>query len=242
MNEKTVKKLHDKKYREALGMFLVQGEKSILEALVNDMDIAHVFSTKKFLPLFKHVSCSEVSEEQLRAMSTLETNTSALAVVRQRDEITIEEMVTTSKGNFLVIDTIRDPGNFGTIVRTADWFGITDIICSPTTVDFYNPKVISATMGSFTRATVCYTDLEKALVILKQTTIATYGCVMDGENIHTVRKEPRRCVVLGSESHGISYPLLSHIDYKVTIPKASGSGGESLNVGVAAGIALSVLS
>lgn len=242
MNEKTIKKLHDKKYRQALGLFLVQGEKCVDELLASDFETVALFSTHMYKPhAVPRVPITYISEPELRALGTLESNTTALAVAKQKSPIELKDALKDT-GHILMLDTIRDPGNLGTILRTADWFGIHTVVCSPTTVDVYNPKAISATMGAFTRARCIYTSLTETAHILQEHRIALYGCVMDGEDLYTVKKNTRRCIVMGSESHGITPELESLLTYRVTIPKKGAGAGESLNVAVAAGIALSVLS
>jgi TrmH family RNA methyltransferase len=131
----------------------------------------------------------------------------------------------------IVLDDIHDPGNLGTIVRTADWFGIRKIIASPETADFYNPKVISATMGSFTRVQVYYTDLA---TYLSGTKHRIYGAFLDGTDIHSVRFTNGGLIVIGSESHGISAELAPFVREKVTIPKYGQA--ESLNAAIATAI------
>ncbi len=139
----------------------------------------------------------------------------------------------------MVLDDINDPGNFGTLIRIADWYGITDIIASPNTTDFYNPKAISATRGSFTRVHVHYTPLEAFLKKAQQKSIPVVGTLLQGTDVHTVKIPESILVILGSESHGINKLLNFYISHKVTIPRFGKA--ESLNVGVAAGIALDIL-
>jgi TrmH family RNA methyltransferase len=241
MNTKAVKRLHEKKYREESGLFLVQGEKSVSELLASDFSLEHVYATHAFsetyaLPPNK---TTLVHEDELRSLSTLESNTAALAIARQKTDAALGEIVASLSTSplILALDTIRDPGNFGTIIRTADWFGVTHIICSPTTVDFYNPKVISATMGSFTRMSISYFNLQEALTALKPHLDAIYGCVMDGSDVHTIEATGKPCcIVLGSESHGIGPEIEKMLTERITIPKKGHA--ESLNVGIAAGVVL----
>ena len=131
----------------------------------------------------------------------------------------------------LVLDDIRDPGNLGTIIRTADWYGIHKIVASVETADFYNPKVISATMGSFTRVSIFYTDLPQYLSGIKH---RIFGAFLNGKNIHEVSFAPGGLVVIGNESRGISATLNSYITDKITIPRYGEA--ESLNAAIATAI------
>jgi TrmH family RNA methyltransferase len=134
----------------------------------------------------------------------------------------------------LILDRINDPGNLGTIIRIADWYGVSQIICSPDTVDCYNPKVLMATMGSFTRVSICYIDLDRYLSEIEW---KIYGAYLDGENIHTKDFENFGWyLVIGSEAHGISSSLEKYITDKVTIPRFWLA--ESLNAGIATAVIL----
>lgn len=172
-----------------------------------------------------------ISENELGRITTLSSNDSGLLLVKMRanisPKINREELV-------LVLDRINDPGNFGTIIRIADWYGIKHIVASPDTVDCYNPKVLMATMGSFTRVAVYYTDLEKYLSKSKGN---IYGAYLDGESTHTKKFISEWAyLVIGSEAHGISPDLEKYITDKVTIPRFGLA--ESLNAGVATAVIL----
>lgn len=134
----------------------------------------------------------------------------------------------------LILDDINDPGNLGTIIRIADWYGIKNIIASKNTVDFYNPKTIMATMGSFARVNVFYEDLIEFFE--KNQNIPTYGAFLNGENLRNIGKIKPGFIVIGSEAHGINQNLEKFIDKKITIPRFGSA--ESLNAGVATGIIL----
>jgi TrmH family RNA methyltransferase len=146
-----------------------------------------------------------------------------------------EELPQTKNSWVLALDQVRDPGNLGAIVRIADWYGISDIVCSTQSVDFFNPKVIAATMGSFIRVKVYYTDLPQWLSTNK---VMVFGAVLNGLNVHQTqfKKYQGGIIVLGSESHGISSEVLPHITQKITIPRFGGA--ESLNVAMATAIIL----
>jgi TrmH family RNA methyltransferase len=135
----------------------------------------------------------------------------------------------------LVLDGIQDPGNLGTIIRTADWFGVNNIICSPVCADMYNPKVVQSTMGSIARVNIFYTDLTAWLQ--KNNTVKKYAAALHGENINNLKDIKEAILIIGSEGKGISEAVMNLVDEKITIPKIGEA--ESLNAAVAAGIILS---
>jgi TrmH family RNA methyltransferase len=140
------------------------------------------------------------------------------------------------RGVTLALDGISDPGNFGTIIRTADWFGIDQIVCSHNSVDLLNPKVIQSTMGSFTRVNIAYTNL---LEWISQTNQVSYGAVTDGKSIYGFEKIPDNCIVLiGNESHGLHDDLVNEVDHRISIP-SPGTKTESLNAAIATSIIIS---
>ena len=154
--QKYIQSLHNKKYRSEYGEFLVEGEKGLEELLASDFEIVRLYCSQEFAE--KHSALSEAviaSAAAIAAVSTFKSNSTGVAVVKQKREAPPQNFGRVT----LFLDTLRDPGNLGTIVRLADWYGIAHVICSPETVEFYNPKVISSTMGSFTRVHVSYTDL-----------------------------------------------------------------------------------
>lgn len=229
---KFIKSLKIKKYRTAEKCFLVEGEKNILELIHSNYTIKRLLATKNFLD--KHqdqvnsLPYEEISVRELSQVSSFVTNDQALAVV-EIHTFSLENINLTK--NIFVLDGIRDPGNLGTIIRTLDWFGFRQLVCSPDTVELFNPKVISATMGSFVRVKVVYHDLEK---FLKNYDGDIIGAVMNGELLEKTKFTNPNLIVLGSESHGISPSIQSLLDHSITIPKYGEA--ESLNVGVAAGI------
>lgn len=252
MSPKLIKKLADKKYRMESGLFLVEGDKSIRELLASDLIVEEIHGTNAFLDLLGNdlrryekvtgnsVSLTGMFEEDLAKIGTLQSNNAGIAVVRQKNEPTEAETLEESKNGFvLALDDVRDPGNFGTIIRIADWFGVTTIIASPTTTDFYNPKTIAASMGSFTRVHVAYLDLAMYLKNAKALGSPIMGAVLDGADIHTAELPQHGVLLMGSESHGVNEELFPLITHKLTIPKYGGA--ESLNVSVATGILLDAL-
>lgn len=236
----TIKSLHNKKNREKTGLFLVEGEKSILETFSSDYKIKNILATKnfqlKYSELFKtkDISIEIVEQGEIEKVSTLETNNSVLAVVYQKKvENNCQE--NNSEEIILALDNVRDPGNLGTIIRIADWYGIKKIIASIGTVDFYNPKVISATKGSFTRVNIFYTDLEK---YIKKVNTLILGAFMNGENVHSFCFPKSGILVMGNESNGITKEIEKLVTQKITIPSfgQATNRAESLNVAIATAI------
>jgi TrmH family RNA methyltransferase len=176
---------------------------------------------------------NRVEAFELEKMSLLQTPNQVLAVAlmpQQKKEIDIAGPLT------IVLDGIQDPGNLGTIIRTADWFGITQIVASEDTVDVYNPKVIGATMGSFMRVQVSYKNLAAWLPTIK---LPVYGALLEGENVFTIKTSQQGLLVIGSEGKGIRENIIDFVTHPVTIPKTGGA--ESLNAGIAAGIIVAQL-
>jgi RNA methyltransferase, TrmH family len=229
---KLIKSLNEKKYRNEYGLFLVEGEKSVKELLQSDFKIEHILTTKEFYEAnsadFKDFPYDIVEKAEVENISSLESNDSVLAVVFQKEnssfEINNDEIV-------LALDNIRDPGNLGTIIRIADWYGIKKIIASESTVDQYNNKTISASKGSFTRVSMFYTDLEKYLENIK---IPVLGTFMKGENVHNFNFPKSGILLMGNESNGISKEIEKFVTNKITIPSYSET--ESLNVGIATAV------
>ena len=235
---KLIKALEAKKQRKKSGLFLVQGEKNVSELFNSHFLIKQLFATTSYinnnaalLKLHNLISITvEASEDELKKAGTLLSNNSVLAIVECLEskvpEITDNELI-------LVLDQVGDPGNLGTILRVADWYGIKNVICSPDCADFYNPKVIAATMGSFARVNVSHTDLARYLALQNS---PIYGAFLVGENIHTSSLANSAFIVMGSESHGISAEVEKFITNKITIPNFGQA--ESLNVAMATGIIL----
>jgi RNA methyltransferase, TrmH family len=230
-NIKFIKSLQVKKYRKQEQCFMVEGAKSVLELLASDFEVVQVLGTHEFLSgLTQGIpgEIIEVSENELQGLGEFQTNNSAMAIAKMKPNSSIK----VSDGEFaLVLDDIRDPGNLGTIIRTADWYGIHKIIASTETADLYNPKVVSATMGSFTRISIFYTGLAE---FLANTRHRTFGAYLDGRNIHEVDFAPGGLIIVGNESRGISGDLESYITDKITIPRYGKA--ESLNAAIATAI------
>ncbi|HNP07005.1 MAG TPA: RNA methyltransferase [Cyclobacteriaceae bacterium] len=233
---KFIKSLQLKKYRKEEQCFVVDGEKGVAEVLKSDFIIEMLLVTESFRErqekLLKGINTDLliVSEKQLAQLSSFQTNESALAVVRQKPN----QLPVLEQNEFiLALDDLRDPGNLGTIIRTADWFGIRKIVASTQTADCYNPKVINSTMGSFTRVQIAYANL---MDLIPQWEAAVYGALMEGEDVHSKHFEKRGVIVIGNEAKGISPEIQSLVTHKITIPGVTGA--ESLNAAVATGIIL----
>lgn len=227
---KFIKSLQIKKYRKQEQCFLVEGAKSVLELLASDFEVVLVAGTAPFLgqETVRQGEVIEVSEEELAALGEFQTNNKALAVARMKPNTPIEAR----ENEFvLVLDDIRDPGNLGTILRTADWFGIQKVVASEETADCYSPKVVTSTMGSFTRTQVYYTRLEEYLAKARA---RVFGAYLDGTAIHEVSFGTGGLVLIGNESRGINPALKSFVTDKVTIPRYGQA--ESLNAAIATAI------
>lgn len=229
-----------KKYRQNYAEFLVEGHKLVTEALLEMAPVQHIIATPAWIDAHQHtvfnsVSILAASEKELAKISTLTTPPPVMAVLKIR-EISVESIDFRHQWS-LVLDGISDPGNLGTIIRSADWFGVRNIVCSEQCVELYNPKVIQSTMGSLFRMKVIYTSLPE---FLAEQTMPKYAATLNGENIHTVHWEKEGFIVTGSESHGISEEVLAVCDKQITIPGPGNA--ESLNAAVATSIILSKLS
>lgn len=229
---KLVRLLHNKKYRQEYGLFLVEGEKSVLELLHSDWVIDYLFVTdyffNKYSEIIGDVPYKIVNQEKIEKIGTFKSNDSAIAIAKQKEkeDLKIDEIT-------IVLDKIQDPGNLGTILRTADWYGIKNIIASQDSVDLYNPKVISASKGSFSRVNVYYTNLVEFLSNLDTVVI---GSFLEGEDIYQFDFPQKGILVLGNESSGISEEIEKVIDKKVSINKFGKA--ESLNVSIATAVIL----
>jgi len=229
---KHITSLQQKKQRFANQLFFAEGIKVIQELVESNFELVHLYTTQND---FKEVSQDKktlISENELKKISALATQNSCLGVFRiQADKKIIES------GLILALDSIRDPGNLGTILRLCDWFGIDQIVCSKDAVDIYNPKVVQATMGSIARVNVNYIDLEN---FIGQTQLPVFGTFMQGDIIYKTYLPQEGIIVVGNEANGISSELEKLIKNRLTIPRfGSLQKTESLNVATATAIVLS---
>lgn len=241
-----VSKLQEKKFRKEYGLYVIQGEKSVDEALQAGI-VIELFCTEELYGKYKkmHPSVTAASEKAIRDAGTQTTSDGVIALARCSYEPLsphdIEELAErASKEIVLVLDGVNDPGNLGTIIRTADWFGVTHIVCSIGTVDRYNPKVISATMGSFTRVSVQYLSLKDFFASAKKHRPTVLGATLNGTSLDELKVKSPCILVMGSESHGLDSDTYAFLTQELTIPKKGGA--ESLNVAVATAIILSRIS
>ncbi|MDI9877907.1 TrmH family RNA methyltransferase [Flectobacillus longus] len=231
---KYINALQQKKFRQEYQSFVVEGAKSVVELLSSDFELESLYVTEDFYketkPLLdkQPLRAEIVGQAELEKAGTFSSNNAALAVAKMKAN---QELLLNDTEYALVLDEIRDPGNLGTIIRIADWYGIQKIICSEGTVDLYNPKVISSTMGSFTRVSLFYTDLVKYLEGQQK---PIYGAFLNSENVHTHNFAPSGYIIIGNEANGISEAVEKVVTHKITIPRFGGA--ESLNAGIATAV------
>jgi len=227
---KLIKSLVKKKFRQKYNKFVVEGVKNIEEVLKSRIKIEKIYSTGFIFNDFD-VETDLISDVELKKISNLVQPNVAVALC----EIPAEKELNLD-GFVIALDDVRDPGNLGTILRMADWFGIRQVICSAETVDLYNPKVIQSTMGSFTRVQVNYVDLEQVFKTYKNPVLGTF---MEGENIYRADFPGKAILLMGNEANGVSPDLIPYISKKISIPRFGNlQQAESLNVAMATGIIL----
>ena len=221
---KAIRSLSSKKYRDQAGMFVVEGEKMVSEALESDYQVVEVWRR------------DEIGYDAMARISQLSTPSPVLAVVKAKplkDDIVCG-------GLCLALDGVRDPGNFGTIIRLADWFGADVIYASEDSVELYNPKTVQATMGAIFRKKVVYCDIPQLCRSFKEAGLPVYGTFLDGEDIYGQTLSKEGLIIMGNESAGISEAVAAEVDRRLLIPSFSkGPTAESLNVAVATAITLS---
>ena len=239
---KHINSLTKKKFRDQHQLFLAEGEKLVFDLIQGNTDISELFvregwSGIRDLPTSIH--CTVTTEQYLKKVTQLKTPPPIIAICKiPQNEVTRyswHDKLT------LALDDIQDPGNLGTIIRLADWFGITHIVCSENTVDTYNPKVIQATMGAIARVTIHRTDLHAFLSQQKKNKTPIYGTFLDGQNIYQQELSKTGVIVMGNEGKGISNQIESCVDQKLLIPSFSSldDKSESLNVSTATAVILS---
>lgn len=215
----------------------MEGAKSVIELLNSDFEIELLFATDEFQQnyssiLSKHKSKIEtVTLNELQSVGTFQTNDSCLAIAK----INPNDVLVRSKEEYIIIlDNVRDPGNLGAIIRIADWYGVKKIICSPDTTDWYNPKVIAASKGSFTRVNSYYTELSTYLETHGKGEFVG-GAFLEGSSIYNYNFDPQGgYLVMGNESNGISDEIGRYVTHRLTIPRIGDA--ESLNVGIATAV------
>ena len=226
---KKIRSLAEKKYRDGLGLFVVEGEKMVDEALRSGFKVEQVWRRE------------EIGEQAMSRISQLNHPSPVLAVVRKPDTLHLSRP-DPGKGLWLALDSLRDPGNLGTVLRIADWFGLDGVFATPDSVDIFNPKVVQATMGAIFRVRFHYTDLHILADCVKARGGKIYGTFLDGANLYErdleTGKDAPAVIVIGNESNGISPELGAKVSDRLFIPPypAGRSGSESLNAAVATAV------
>lgn len=233
-----IRSLQQKKFRLKEKAFVVEGPKLVNELFRSGYKVLNVYALASWVAE-PHITATieVVSEKEMEQMSALQTPNKVLAVVAIPDDT--HQFTVPTSGLHLLIDQIQDPGNLGTIIRIADWFGFQSVICSLDTVDVYNPKVIQSTMGSIFRIPVIYDALPDVLV--KNTLgpkLTIYATLLEGKNMYSERLSENGFVLMGNESRGLNPMLLPFVNKAIRIPGPGQKGGkaESLNVAIAAGV------
>lgn len=236
--QKEIRSLQQKKFRKELNRFIVEGRKNVCELLSSSLEIEALFYTANFEEQYlsslntDRIRVRECcTQELLEKSGSLQTNDSAIAVVKIPD---FGPTPIPTHGFCIALDDIRDPGNLGTIIRIADWYGLEYIICSNACTDVFNPKTIAASMGSFSRIKVFYTDLASWIVDVQKHDVLVAGAFLDGDNIHTTAIPMPMVIVMGNESNGIQPEIERLVNTRLSIP--SYGQAESLNVSIATAI------
>ncbi len=244
---KKIKSLKDKKERIAQRLFIAEGEKSVKELMNSSYSIETIYALESWINLLdthlaKRFSAKieKITEKELERISQLTQPNKVLAVVHLPDKGIGEEDIKSTP--ILVFESISDPGNLGSIIRIADWFGIKTIVCSGSSVDAYNLKVVQATMGSIFRINIFYENLEDFILKVKSSgTLKIYATTLKGESVYSIEKNVNGVIVFGNESKGISDEILKLVDQEITIPSfhqsdSDFSSAESLNIAMATAI------
>lgn len=241
-NIKLINSLGYKKYRERHGLFIIEGDRLVRELLESGKTVMKLFALPSWL---KETDASllelareviKVNERELQKVSHLSTARAALALVRTEHH---SPDIDSLSGNLsIALDNIQDPGNLGTIMRIAAWFGIENIICSTGSTDVYNPKTVQASMGALLHVRVSYADLAPVLSGLSEKGTPVYAATLDGQAVYDAAKSTKGMLLFGNEARGISGKLLPFVSHKISIPPAgkSGAGIDSLNVAMSAAI------
>ncbi|UKK60779.1 RNA methyltransferase [Prevotella communis] len=225
---KFVRQLEQKKYRKKEGLFVAEGPKVVGDLLRAGFKAHTIFATSEWES--QGQTFQEVSDEELRRVSFLQHPQRVLALF-----FIPTESIPSVSSLSLALDDVQDPGNLGTIIRIADWFGIDTIYCSENTADAWSPKVVQATMGSIARVNIIYTDLQE---LISKAQVPVYGTLLDGQDIYTQELSKEGIIVMGNEGNGISAPIRKLINRRLLIPQFH-EGPESLNVAIATAITCS---
>lgn len=239
---KLIRSLKDKKNRSRHKLFIAEGEKTVKELLLSDWKVHSLYALKEWLadnPVDGDFEIYPVDQTTLRQISMQKTPNSVVALAHTR--IPCNNEVLQPGKLTLLLDTVQDPGNLGTLIRICDWFGIPGIICSIGCADIFNPKVVQAAMGSIFRIKVRYASIKAVLSDSVYQKVPVFGAFLEGESIYTHPLGESGFILLGNESKGISHELSHLVNHRLTIPScpSGGNSSESLNVAVAGGIIIS---
>lgn len=229
---KLITSLQQKKYRIVNQMFFAEGIKVIQELLASNFELVHLYTTQNDFESVSTGKKTVIDTSDLKKITALAVPNTCLALFKMATEKPVVDT-----GLVVALDSIRDPGNMGTILRLCDWFGVNQIVCSKETVDLYNPKVVQATMGSIARVNVRYLDLTS---YINSSTLPVFGTFMDGDTIYKSVLPQSGIIVMGNEANGISAAIESSIKHRLSIPRfGTIQKTESLNVATATAIILS---
>ena len=236
---KYIQSLKTKKLRQKYNNFIIEGDKMAREVLESEeLEIESVFALPNWIETNRKLvnvhfkKTLSINERELKKISSLKTPNQVLVIAKQAS---FKANFTDLKASLsLYLDGIQDPGNMGTILRIADWFGIDWVICSPTCVEIYNSKVVQASMGAFLRVKTLILPFETLHEQVKG--IPVYGTVLDGQNMYNMDLESNGVIVIGSEGKGISKEVMERLDHRISIPAHQSGGAESLNAAIATGI------
>jgi RNA methyltransferase, TrmH family len=242
---KFITSLQKKKAREDEGLYIIEGDKLVKEFLSAKVPVKILAAKPEFLQSIPVELTSTINEidsityEELKQISTLKTPHNAVAVVYMPMKVMDPDKIL--KEFCVALDFVQDPGNLGTIIRAAGWFGIRNIVCSKECVDVYNPKVVQASMGALLHVNVFYTELKDFFAVAAKKKVPVFGTLLEGSSIYEHKLDNKGIILLGNESKGISEELLPFITDKIRIPKYSSAreGIDSLNVGMAASVVFS---
>ncbi len=241
---KLIQSLSNKKFRQQHGLYIIEGEKIIHDYIQHHAPISNIYAVEEWLNKYEQeltrqqLPFTTVTEKELERISTLTTPNQAIALVKIQKPI-LPDAAQLTKGLYLALDAIRDPGNLGTIIRTADWFGVEHVFCSEDCVDAYNPKTVQSAMGSLARVKVHEVPLEKYLRELKSSnSIKIYAAALDGKNMFEEKLPVNALLLIGNESKGLSAQIISYATHQIAIPRFGKA--ESLNAAVATGVLMAM--
>ncbi len=237
---KELSSLDDAKWRRRTGLFVAEGTKCVLELAVRFRP-RHVFATEAWVETHgtELAGCTVniLRPGEIKELSHLTTAQPVIAFFELPESPELPQSGDFKGQLILALDRVQDPGNLGTILRTADWMGVRTVLASRDTVDAFNPKVVQATMGALARVNIIYTDLSE---VLRDVPVPVYGTFLDGENIYSTALSTEGVIVMGNEGNGISDAVGAAVTHRLLIPPYPGGSVESLNVAVATAITLSL--